>query len=815
MFKNYLKTTWINLKQKRAYTLVTILGISFPLIIVTTVVSFLTHITSNSYPQTNFNRVVEITNFKIDIQRGDNLWSMGTGVPYKFYDNYIKHFQSPVLSSFTHAFEVEVVHNDLNKKLRVRCSDESFWQVVDYEFIEGRSFNKSEVKNATKCIVIDESTKVYFFGDKSPINQYLQVDKRNYKIIGVVKDADITKFQTFGNIFFPVSTLNNFKQQDYLGLNGSVLVLLNNKQGEKVLEDELHNTILKFDLSQIEGCKKIEAKVVKFDFTALVKHNAILLFNYHIEENYIIPFALGLFTFFFLVLPALNLTYINISRTLERTEEVGVRKGFGSTKGEIFKQFIYENIFITIIGGVIALLLSLIILHFINESQILPGCHIQINNLAYFISVLIWLLLSLLSGILPAIKIAKVQIASALNGNLREHLTRRYKWLKNENLWLSIELCLVFVALFSIISFFSFFAINSFTPIGFNNQGVYEIRMFNKEDYFNYNPSKENEIFEHIKQNPLVSEISRLEGCMPYEGSDNFQKDLIYKDKIIKGKNLFYAKLGIGDWDFWDFKLIEGSWISNDDTLLSLCPVIINKKLKKELFGKDRAVGKQFMIENQNFIVKGVVESYKHLGKLTSESYFLFMRNLGYKLKLSGTHSRSISGYLRFKNNDIESSEKVLKWLTTKYPDYDFDIEAQEKYEKETYAKTLIPLLFILFLCLSVFLIVLFGMFGVFWYKINKRVPEIGLRKSVGASIFRIFRKVVAEAYFVTLIGIIPGIVLIMQLPLIGILDFTIPTFVLSVFMSSLIMFFFVGLFTILPARKASGIQPAIALHEE
>ena len=228
------------------------------------------------------------------------------------------------------------------------------------------------------------------------------------------------------------------------------------------------------------------------------------------------------------------------------------------------------------------------------------------------------------------------------------------------------------------------------------------------------------------------------------------------------------------------------------------------------------AVGKRFEIEKQEFEVKGVIKSYKHLGELTSEGFYIFyVENPKYKLHRCGSDSRNITGYVRFRSDGGKSSQDLLNQLNTKYPDFSFNINPLEKFRTESLHKSIIPLLFILFLCLSVFFIVLFGMFGVIWYKINRRVPEIGLRKSVGATITRIFREVLSEAYLITLFGLLAGIVIIIQFPLLGVFDFSIPVYLLSILITSLIMFLLVGIFTLLPARKAAKIQPAMALHEE
>ena len=547
MFKNYIKIAWKVLSRKRLYTLVTLLGISFPLIIITLVVSFLTHITSNSYPQTKFKRVVAIDRFAVEIEKGKNYWTMSSSnTPYKFYENYVLHFNTPEIACFSQNYQAEITGNSKSKNLSVKSSDENFWQVADYKIVEGREFNNKDIEKTSNYAVIDEKTKTYFFGKTSPIGKEISVGNKKYRVIGVVKNADVTKFQTFANVFIPFISSEKISEDNYLRGEGNVLFLLRDKKDEKQLELELKKAIDHFDLGQINGCKKIDANIAEFNYAELIKRNVRILFNLDVSKKYILPVSVLLVIFFFLVLPALNLIYINLSRASERSEEVGIRKGFGGNRQTIFRQFIFENFFITVLGGIIALVVSILVLFLINRSQFLPGCYIKFNVFAFLISIAIWLFLGFLSGVLPAVRISKTPVISAIQGVMNKNGYSKNKWLKRENFWLTVELCCVFVALFSIIDFFTFFGINLLTPIGFDFQKVYEIGMRDKtKNFMDQDDSARDKVFEWIKQNPLISENTRQDGCKPYEGTSHFSEDLKYNNHIIKGDKVLYVELRI------------------------------------------------------------------------------------------------------------------------------------------------------------------------------------------------------------------------------------------------------------------------------
>ena len=89
-----------------------------------------------------------------------------------------------------------------------------------------------------------------------------------------------------------------------------------------------------------------------------------------------------------MLLPTLNLVNINISRIMERSSEIGVRKAFGASSKTLVWQFITENIIFTFFGAVIGILLSFVILQAINNSNLINNIHLSINFTVLMFSLL-------------------------------------------------------------------------------------------------------------------------------------------------------------------------------------------------------------------------------------------------------------------------------------------------------------------------------------------------------------------------------------------------------------------------------------------
>ena len=121
----------------------------------------------------------------------------------------------------------------------------------------------------------------------------------------------------------------------------------------------------------------------------------------------------------FMSLPALNLVNLNLSRMLERASEIGVRRAFGATAGSLILQLLIENLLIVSAGGVLALGCTQLILDGIARSGLLQNASFHLNLRVFGLALVLVVVFSVLSGILPAWRTARLHPVHALKGNQR------------------------------------------------------------------------------------------------------------------------------------------------------------------------------------------------------------------------------------------------------------------------------------------------------------------------------------------------------------------------------------------------------------
>jgi putative ABC transport system permease protein len=282
---------------------------------------------------------------------------------------------------------------------------------MQFDFLEGKPFRQPEIDGAQRVAVISEDAKKQFFGDEpSVLGKYIETDNVSYRVIGVVRPIDLTKMYSFADIYAPYTAPNsNYKAKGYQG-NYTAVLLAKSKEDVPKMEQEYQQIVSRIPPEDPKNFNMLytHADTYTESFTRLIfgnKNDTGIRFVY---------MAIGLFVFLFLLLPTINLVNINISRIMERSSEIGVRKAFGASSSVLVGQFLFENVLLTLFGGFIGLILAAIVISVVNHSNLLPNSNLTLNWRVLLYGLLLCLLFGFFSGVLPAWRMSRLQVANAL-----------------------------------------------------------------------------------------------------------------------------------------------------------------------------------------------------------------------------------------------------------------------------------------------------------------------------------------------------------------------------------------------------------------
>jgi putative ABC transport system permease protein len=118
----------------------------------------------------------------------------------------------------------------------------------------------------------------------------------------------------------------------------------------------------------------------------------------------------------FMSLPAINMANLNIGRILERAPEIGLRKAAGASRRALTSQFVFENVVLSALGGLLALVITPVLLGLLNDTLVTYG-RLSLNGPVFAAAFAFVLVFGVLSGAYPAWKMARLEPAAALRGS--------------------------------------------------------------------------------------------------------------------------------------------------------------------------------------------------------------------------------------------------------------------------------------------------------------------------------------------------------------------------------------------------------------
>ena len=210
---------------------------------------------------------------------------------------------------------------------------------------EGNFYTENEDRNLAQVVVIGKDIKDVLFGSDNAIGKNIRIKGMNFKVIGVAEERGAVTFVNYDEmIYMPARTL----QKKVLGVD-----------------------YIKFITVEVEDVGKIEATAAEIADTMKRLHKTYkpeqedFLVMTMQEARKMIDDIFGTITILLLALTSISLVVGGVGimnvmyvAVVERTFEIGLRKALGARSKNVLRQFLFEAVIITVMGGIVGVILG-------------------------------------------------------------------------------------------------------------------------------------------------------------------------------------------------------------------------------------------------------------------------------------------------------------------------------------------------------------------------------------------------------------------------------------------------------------------------
>ncbi len=272
-----------------------------------------------------------------------------------------------------------------------------------FTIADGRYFTPTELRTGSNNAIIGASIAEELFLNSSPINQSVKIWGAKINVIGVFKKEGNNMFggSSDYNVVIPALFMANYEDINSNGDMLNPLIAIRAKDGvnNKDLIAELRGimrTIRKIKPAAEEDFALNESDMISKGFEPI---SAVLS---------MVGWFIGLFS---LLVGGFGIANIMFVSVVERTNQIGIQKSIGAKRYFILSQFLFEAIFLSLIGGIIGLIIIFLI-SLAATAMLDFALVLSVKNVVLGLS--ISFIIGVLAGIVPAISASKLDPVEAI-----------------------------------------------------------------------------------------------------------------------------------------------------------------------------------------------------------------------------------------------------------------------------------------------------------------------------------------------------------------------------------------------------------------
>ena len=420
MLKLYLKQAWTLLRQNPLFSGLYIAGTGLA-IAMTMIVAEIYYVKlAPVYPEVNRGRTLYLT--QASFTNGPSTYN--SALSYSALQDWALHFENAEVISaqyaswrFTENAYIQPADRSGDFHPQIKLVDPAFFRIYAFRFLEGSPFTDSDLQSGIRTAVITDDLARRLFGTtQGVVGQSFSLSYISYRVCGVVRGGSYLTSESYAQVYLPYSVDDRYRKSQtdlfpYVGSFRLTFLVKDNAQA-KALQAEVKDVTRRLNLEHKGQWEMNLWEQPTTHALSVFQEYPAQEFSFWGKVRYF-----GLMLLVLLLVPALNLSGMIASRMESRLAEMGVRKSFGAGRNRLLSQVMWENLLLTLLGGVLGLVVAWLAIYvgrewlfFLLDDFTRPvpeGVNAYVSGemlfapLVFLCAFLLCVLLNLLSALLP------------------------------------------------------------------------------------------------------------------------------------------------------------------------------------------------------------------------------------------------------------------------------------------------------------------------------------------------------------------------------------------------------------------------------
>jgi len=521
---------------------------------------------------------------------------------------------------------------------------------------------------------------------------------------------------------------------------------------------------------------------------------------------------------FVLLIACANVANLLLVRVSGRDRELAVRAALGGTQWALTRQLLAESLALAGAGGLLGLALAWVgirVLLSFAPPDLPRMTSVSMDPTVLAFAMVACVLSAIVFGLVPAVRASRPDLSDALRAGGRGATGGRSTLLRKSVV--TAEVALSFVLLIGCgLMIRSAVALQRVDP-GFTAKGLLTLRLGNLRFRSDTEAvAKTALIRERLSGVPGVRAVTAT-AVLPLENlqsSGRWGTNAALGDPTKFRQGQFHIVMP-GYFEAMRGRVIAGRTFTAADDVPNAKTIVIDDRVAAMAFPNESPLGKHLLAristpEPETFEVIGVIAHQRHTTLVGDEKESIYFSNgaqrggAGAWIVRTDGDPAALAGPVRAALTQLDPQMLVT------------DVKPMTDFIDRAMASTRFALALIAVFAGLAATLAAIGLYGVLSSLVRQRVSEIGVRMAFGAQPSEIFRMMVGQGLTLSAIGVGLGLVaaLLLTRAMTKLLIGVTPTDPVTFVTMTAVFFAIAGVACWLPARRAAGVEPNVALRQ-